>query len=122
MFKRVCAAMISAVLGAAAAQAGNDTSSGYSIKKIVVDNSRYAGCMVQIQPGPETVFSDCRAAFVSFGCDGTVGVTKSTANQLLAQAQLAAVTGRTVTLRISEPTDAATPRGYCIADRLDVEL
>jgi hypothetical protein len=37
--------------------AGNDTSTGYTITKIVVDSSRYAGCMVAITPGPETVFS-----------------------------------------------------------------
>ena len=92
----------------------------FTVKSIVVDADRYAGCMVKVSPGPETIFNGCQAGFVSFGCDGNLGISKSQGNQLLNAAQLGFVMNRQVVLRINDENAPVTSRGYCLADRVDV--
>ncbi|MDA8773304.1 hypothetical protein N9M65_01860 [Luminiphilus sp.] len=92
----------------------------FAIQQIVTDGARYSGCMIRVTPAPETVFAGCKIGFVSLGCDGTLGITKSAASNLLSAAQLALVTDRSVVLRINDEDAPTSPRGYCLADRVDV--
>lgn len=113
------AAVAYTILGSPLTIAATDTRS-HTVLSVVTDAQRYGGCMIKISPGPEAKFAGCKPAFVSLGCDGSLGIAKSTANQLLAQAQLALVTGKKVILRTNDDGGPTTSRGYCLADRVDV--
>ena len=120
-FKSMFAASFLAFSIIAAPFAGAANYTGrFSIIAVVTDADRFAGCMVKITPGPETIFPGCRTAFVSFGCDGTLGPSKTAGGQLLASSQLAFAMGKNVVLRINDGTSPLTPEGYCLADRVDV--
>ena len=92
----------------------------YTVTSIVVDADRYAGCMLKLNPNPNVQFPNCSSAFASLGCDGTGGVTKSEASQLLNNASLAFAMGKNVTLRLNDENYGTTSRGYCFVDRIDV--
>lgn len=99
----------------------------YRINSIVVDASAYRGCMASLIPKsssylvPSAAFQTCEGSFVSFACDGSVdGITKSDAQALLQQTQLAFVADKLVVVRFSDGDTVTTPEGYCIADRVDV--
>ena len=104
------------------AQAANNTDGPYTVTQLTTDADRYAGCMIKIDPGPETVFPNCAAAFVSLGCDGSAEplISKSSAAQLYTTAQIGYVTDKALYLRINDETVGTTARGYCFADRVDV--
>ena len=76
--------------------------------------------MLKVSPGPDNFFAGCKPAFVSLGCDGTLGVSKASGNQLFSAAQLAFVMGKTVVLTINDENSPTTSYGYCLADRVDV--
>lgn len=92
----------------------------YTITQIVVDADRYAGCMLKLNPNPTEQFPNCSSGFASLGCDGTGGVAKSEASQLLNNASLAFAMGKQVTVRLNDENYGTTARGYCFADRIDV--
>lgn len=97
----------------------------YEIYQVGTDATKFAGCLVRIratstQLDPSDAFSGCQAQFVTLGCDGTLGITKSQANANFAQAQLAFVAQRKAILRFYDTSAPQSPEGYCLADRVDV--
>ena len=114
--------IVAGILGGVSAQAANNTGGPYTVLQLTTDAERYAGCMIKISPGPETVFPNCGTAFVSLGCDGSADplISKSSAAQLYTTAQIGYVTDKPLYLRINDENVGTTPRGYCYADRVDV--
>ena len=90
------------------------------VEKILLDDVKYGGCLAYLDRGPNDLGLSCGSAVkaVTFDCLNTRGTTsKNQANQRLAAAQLALVTGNAVRLRA---TDAGgQPNGYCYSERID---
>lgn len=89
------------------------------VKRVLVDDSNYGGCMAQFADNPRTTLTECGNDWLTFDClsafpDGS----KSTAQNKLSQAQLALVTGRAVYVKF---TDTRKANGYCFAQRIDVQ-
>jgi len=59
----------------------------------------------------------CDREELSFGCDGTQGVTKAAGNQMYSSAQLAFAMGKQVNVRVNP---AYVVNGICVASRVDV--
>lgn len=89
----------------------------FTVTQIVTDSTRYNGCLVKLSPGPETHFPACEALFVTLGCDGNAGPSKSAALSNYSAAQLAFVTNTKAYLRIYDAAPAGN--AYCLADRVD---
>ena len=119
-FKALLVLPLYIILSSTLANAASYTGT-FVVTQIVTDANRYAGCMVKVTPGPETRFQGCRTGFVTFGCDGTLGVSKVAAQQLLSTATLGFVMDKSVVLRINAELGPKSPRGYCLADRVDVK-
>lgn len=93
------------------------TVQSFNVTGIVLDATKYNGCLVKVSPGPETHFNACTAGFVTLGCDGAAGVAKSQAAQHLSAAQLALVSDTKVFMRVYDESPAGN--AYCLADRVD---
>ena len=89
----------------------------YTVTQITVDATQYNGCLVKVTPSPTAAFAACGFGFVTLGCDGTAGPTKSAAALNLSAAQLGFVTDTKVYLRVYDSKPAGN--GYCLADRVD---
>ena len=59
----------------------------------------YGGCMLRVNPDPASVLAGCGSLFVAPSCDGTYG-TKSQAAEIMEQAKMAVITGRSITLNL----------------------
>ena len=83
------------------------------IKEILVDDSRFGGCMVWVVPGPETLALDnaCKSAYVSLDCAGDFG-TKSSGQAKLQAAQLAYVTEQSINFYVDSTKQH---NGFCVA-------
>lgn len=89
------------------------------------DPVNYGGCMARISPGPSTIAAysggnlSCPGdVFVSFDCLNSSGeTTKSMANSMFSTAQLAYVTGDSVTVVVD---DAVKINGFCLVRRIDL--
>ena len=89
----------------------------YTVLQITVDATQYNGCLVKVTPSPTAAFASCGFGFVTLGCDGNAGPTKSEAALNLSAAQLGFVTDTKVYLRVYDSKPAGN--GYCLADRVD---
>ena len=101
-------------LNASAASVGYNA----TVTKIMVDTSAFGGCAAAVTPTPESKLADCGAAWVTFDCNGDSGVSKTTASNLLSQAQLAYVVSAPVRVVI---TDDTIINGKCLATQLQVK-
>ena len=104
------------LVGATPSQAAS-TVQLFSVTQIVTDATRYNGCLVKLSPGPETHFPACESLFVTLGCDGAAGPSKSAAMSNYSAAQLAFVTDTKAYIRVYD--SAPTGNAYCLADRVD---
>ena len=91
---------------------------GSSVERVLVDDSRFAGCMIQLSNDPQKFLPACERFWVTLDClnlfpESAEGI----AQNKLSQAQLALVSGRKVTVRV---TDRRVANGYCFAQRVDV--
>lgn len=84
-----------------------------TIKEILVDDSRFGGCMVWIVPGPETLTLDnaCKSSYVSLDCAGNFG-SKSSGQAKLQSAQLAYVMGQSINFYVDSTKQH---NGFCVA-------
>ena len=90
-----------------------------AVKRVLVDDSNYGGCMAQFADNPRATLTDCGNDWLTFDCLAVFpNGSKSTAQNKLSQAQLALVTGRTVYVKY---TDTRKANGYCFAERIDVQ-
>ncbi|MDA7585503.1 hypothetical protein N9V92_06785 [Luminiphilus sp.] len=89
----------------------------YTVTGIVNDATRYNGCLLKVSPGPETIHPGCTPGFVTLGCDGAAGPSKSAAALNLSAAQLGFVTDTKVYIRVYDV--APDGNAYCLADRVD---
>ena len=108
------------VLGSLLLSSALAHSQGYVDGKVqrvqVSSDGTYGNCSATIDaPIANSGFADCSSYFVTFDCVGT-WLTKSDAKNLLSQAQLGQVTGRTVRMHI----DNTRKHRYCLAYRVDV--
>ena len=89
------------------------------VQRVLVDDQRYAGCMVQLSVDPQQTLPSCGRYWATLDClkEFPESAGSITSNKL-AQAQLALVTGRAVTMRV---TDTRIANGYCFAERIDVK-
>lgn len=91
------------------------------VTKILLDDSKYGGCLVYIDDAPNNNGLSCTSnvSAVSFDCLGTRAdaPSKATAQSKLSAAQLALVTGNRIRLRVMDT--GGQPNGYCYADRID---
>ena len=97
----------------------------YEIFQVGSDATKYAGCLIRIRPttsalDPADAFTGCGAQFLTLGCDGSLGISKSAAATNFAQAQLAFVASRKAVIRFYDTDAPRAPEGYCLADRIDV--
>ena len=89
------------------------------VERVLVDDSRFAGCMVLLTTDPAATLPNCGRYWATLDClKEFPESTGSIASNKLAQAQLALVTGRSVTMRV---TDTRMANGYCFAERIDVK-
>jgi hypothetical protein len=89
------------------------------VERVLVDDARYAGCMVLLEANFQYELPNCGARWATLDCLKEFPESSgSIASNKLAQAQLALVTGRSVTMRI---TDTRMANGYCFAQRIDVK-
>ena len=75
-----------------------------TVKRIMIDDTRFGGCAAVISPGPQTVAPSCADNWVTFDCQANfaeAGSTKAGARDKLQAAQLALVTGKQVIVRIN---------------------
>jgi hypothetical protein len=91
---------------------------GSSVERVLVDDSKFAGCMVQLSNDPQKFLPNCERFWVTLDClnlfpESIDGISQNK----LSQAQLALVSGRKVTVRA---TDRRIANGYCFAQRVDV--
>ena len=91
---------------------------GVTVTRITTDASSYAGCLARITVNPADSLAACGDNHVTMGCDGTLGVSKSTAAQLFSAMQLALVTGNQMRIRVD---DSKIANGFCMATRIDNE-
>lgn len=107
------------LLGIAAASGTNAASTTrlFIVNRVVTDATQYNGCLVEVRPSPSAYFAECPFGFVTLGCDGLAGPTKSAAALNLSQTQLGLVSQTKVYIRIYN----VAPEGnaYCLADRVD---
>lgn len=90
-----------------------------NVRRVLVDDSNYGGCMAQFTDNPRSTLTDCGNEWLTFDCFSAFpGNSKSAAQNKLSQAQLALVTGRKVYVKF---TDTRKANGYCFAQRIDVQ-
>lgn len=88
-----------------------------NIEKILLDGTRYGGCMVSMNPSlPSNL--NCRLDFVSLDCNGDLVNTKTHAKAMLDMAQLAFLVEKSVRIRVS---DEQTINGFCTADYIRID-
>lgn len=87
-----------------------------TVTKILVQEGLYGGCMAEVNPGPETALPNCASYWVTFSCSGDFN-SKSNASLKLQSAQLAFISGKSISLLIE---DSKKHNGYCFAQRIDV--
>ena len=91
------------------------------VTKILLDDSRYGGCLVYIDNAPNNNGLQCNSSIsaVSFDCLGTRAdaPSKATAQNKLSAAQLALVTGNRIRLQVVDT--GGQLNGYCYAPRID---
>lgn len=90
-----------------------------NVERVLVDDSRYAGCMILLSDDPQQFLPDCGQFWVTLDClnmfpESAEGISQNK----LSQAQLALVSGREITVRV---TDRRIANGYCFAQRVDVK-
>ena len=92
-----------------------------TIKRILVSDTDYAGCMAETVPTPKAGDSRCTTKFVSFDCANLAGNGKTAAANKLSAAQLAFVTSRQVGILVPENSDGTLAKvaGHCLATRVD---
>ena len=89
------------------------------VERVLVDDSRFGGCMVLLTTDPAETLPNCGRWWASLDCLKNFPESSgSIASNKLAQAQLALITGRSVTMRV---TDTRVANGYCFAERIDVK-
>lgn len=84
------------------------------VVRIVLDDTRYAGCMAEVVPNLS--LAGCNARFVTFDCSGQLGTSSKVSSGMLSGAQLAMVTGNKILLNV---VNNKTANGICLATRLD---
>lgn len=111
---------IVALLAAASTSAMSAESTfSAEVERVLVDDSRFAGCMVMLSTDPAATLPNCGRFWATLDCLKEFPESSgSIASNKLAQAQLALVTGRSVTMRV---TDTRIANGYCFAERIDVK-
>lgn len=88
------------------------------VKNVLVDDSYFAGCMVNLTVNPQTLLPNCESWWGTMDCAKEFPEsTASLPSNKLAQAQLALVTQKGVRVRI---TDTRKANGYCFVSRIDV--
>ncbi len=82
----------------------------------VTGDGAYGGCTIALSKNPKSFLPACKAAWVSFSCDGTY-TDPVQAYRMLDQAQLALATGMRVLVQV---TDEKMHDGFCLATRITV--
>jgi hypothetical protein len=87
-----------------------------TIEQVLVSGtSQYGGCMVRVSPSAATVISGC-IEWLTMSCTGD-HTSKSAAQSMLSQAQLAMITGQPAQLQIN---NQKTHNGvFCFVERID---
>lgn len=87
------------------------------VRQTLTDAALYGGCMARLSYDLSASGLAC-SKIVTFDCLNSVGTTsKSAAERMFAQAQLAMVAGRYVKLVVD---DSVKVNGQCFAERIDV--
>lgn len=107
------------LLVASGGQASAATGSGNANvnQVLITGDSTFGGCMALLSPGPETLLSSCKSAWVSFSCTGDFTDTVR-AYRMFDAAELALATGNGVYVYVQ---DDKTHNGYCYANRIQVK-
>jgi hypothetical protein len=110
-------AMFAALLLVISQQGLTETASWVArVTRVLVDASKFGGCMALLNPPPETYLSGCGSAWVTFSCTGDFN-DPVLAYRMLDQAQLALVTGKKVFVDVD---NEFAHNGYCFASRIDL--
>ena len=97
------------------AMAGSAFLTGQVIRTVRSDDSVFGGCMAQLNVQIATTGLDCPRDYVTFSCSGDF-VPKSNAATLFESAQLSLLTGRKVTMQV---TDDLKHNSFCFVSRVD---
>lgn len=95
----------------------NSASGEFSITRLLVEPGTYGGCAVAVKPSPTNFDSSCGINWLSAGCDGQNGLTKSEAQRTWELLQLAYLTNQTVFATFSGRN---TANSKCVITRLDL--
>ena len=110
---------IAALLAASGSVYAADYTFSSEVERVLVDDAKFAGCMVLLADNFQGQLPNCGARWATMDCLKEFPESSgSIASNKLAQAQLALVTGRSVTVRV---TDTRMANGYCFAQRIDVK-
>lgn len=94
----------------------------YTTKVLGITTSAngFNGCMVKVEPVPETVYCTNRSnhSFVTLDCSGQ-WVAKGDAANNLKQAQIALLTNKSVKIVVNDRF-TIEPQGYCLAQQLTI--
>ena len=87
-----------------------------TVERLLLHGTLYGGCLAKLDVNPTDVLPDCGKEWVTFDCLTVFPESTKAAAQLkFDAAQLAYVTGKPVTLRIS---DARKANGKCLATQV----
>jgi len=95
----------------------NAANAEFSIKRLLVEPGTYGGCAVAVSPSPTEFDASCGINWLTAGCDGQNGRTRTEAQQTWELLQLAYVTGQTVFATFNGRN---TANGKCMITRLDL--
>ncbi|MDB2379784.1 hypothetical protein N9W12_02755 [Luminiphilus sp.] len=111
--------VVAALFIASGSVSGANYTFSSTVERVLVDDEKFAGCMVLLTDNFQGQLPNCGARWATMDCLKEFPESSgSIASNKLAQAQLALVTGRSVTMRV---TDTRMANGYCFAQRIDVK-
>jgi hypothetical protein len=88
-----------------------------NIKKILIEDNKYGGCMVLLDKSVADTGLACPTAWVSLDCDGLFG-SKLSAQRKFDSAQMAFALDKNVSLQVDD--SKKFNENYCVAVRIDV--
>ena len=86
-----------------------------TVNSILIDDSYYTTCMINVSPNPAASIGACGAGWLVLDCDGSQGTSAKVSQAKLAAAQLAYVSGGKLKIVF---TDVLGENGYCFAQRV----
>ena len=117
MKRLLCSVGLATLASTFGAQHALGSSGEFRITRMLVEPGTYAGCAVAVQPSPSGIDAGCGINWLSAGCNGEHGASKSEAAQIWEILQMAYVLDQPV-LAVFGPNNVVN--GKCVITRVDL--